>query len=265
MTSGKGGTPAARADSRQVLDLCIRTGDLLLRNGGEIFRVQETMSRIAAAFGARSFQVYVLTNGLFACVEEDGVSHSAQVRMVPLSPVNLDRVCEINELSREIAAGKHTLSEAYARLEAIERMPAMRPWMQVLASAVGSGCFGFLFGGGPYDALISLIAGGLVWMFVLLAGRWRLSKLLTNIAGSALVAVVCLLGAKLGASFGGQIDRMIIGAIVPLLPGVPFTNGIRDYINSDYLSGTIRLIDALLIAGCIAIGVGFVLKMYSYL
>ena len=223
MTSAEGSAPPARADSRQVLDLCIRTGDLLLRNGGEIFRVQETMSRIAAAFGARSFQVYVLTNGLFACVEEDGVPHSAQVRMVPLSPVNLDRVCEINELSREIAAGKHTIEEAYARLEAIERMPAMQPWLQVLASAAGSGCFGFLFGGGPYDAFVSLIAGGLAWVFVLLAGHWRLSKLLTNIAASALVAVVCLLGARMGPAFGGQIDRMIIGAIVPLLPGVPFT------------------------------------------
>ena len=52
-----------------------------------------------------------------------------------------------------------------------------------------------------------------------------------------------------------QVNFAIIGALMVLTPGVALTMGIRDIINSDYLSGTIRLVDALLVAGCLAVGV----------
>ena len=55
---------------------------------------------------------------------------------------------------------------------------------------------------------------------------------------------------------GGQLDYMIIGSIMPLIPGVPFTNAIRDIADGDYISGSVRMLDALLVFFCIAIGVG---------
>ena len=64
-------------------------------------------------------------------------------------------------------------------------------------------------------------------------------------------------------SFGDSMDMIVIGSIVPLLPGVPLTNSIRDYLNGDYLSGTIRMIDAVLVACCIALGVGIVLRVFQ--
>ena len=63
-------------------------------------------------------------------------------------------------------------------------------------------------------------------------------------------------------SFGENMDKIIIGSIIPLLPGVPLTNSIRDFLNGDYLSGTIRMIDAVLVACCIALGVGVVLRIF---
>ena len=59
-------------ESRKVLELTTRIGEVLLKNGGEIFRVQETMQRIAKAYGVEVFHVYVLANGIFASIEEDG-------------------------------------------------------------------------------------------------------------------------------------------------------------------------------------------------
>ena len=61
--------------------------------------------------------------------------------------------------------------------------------------------------------------------------------------------------------FPVHYDKIIIGGIMPLVPGIPLTNSIRDFINSDYLSGSIRLIDALLTAFCIAVGVGIVITI----
>lgn len=48
---------------------------------------------------------------------------------------------------------------------------------------------------------------------------------------------------------------MIIGTIIALVPGVPFTNGMRDLANEDYIAGTTRLTDAFLVFLCIALGV----------
>ena len=52
---------------------------------------------------------------------------------------------------------------------------------------------------------------------------------------------------------------MIIGTIIALVPGVPFTNGIRDLANEDYIAGTTRLTDAFLAFLCIALGVALAL------
>lgn len=251
-------------DSKQVLELCVRVGQVLLRNGGEIFRVQETMERIAAAYGVESFNAYVLTNGVFASIDENGQTHSAEIRMVPLSPVHLGRVSAVNSLSREIAQGMHTIEEAFGRIEEISRIPPTSTLTQIISAGFGSGCFCFIFGGEPYDWIAATVAGAILWVFVLLAGKWNLSRIMTNILGSALVAVCCIFASMI-APDAGRIDRMVIGSIVPLLPGVPLTNSIRDFLNGDYLSGTIRLIDAVLIACCIAIGVGLVLKVHSLL
>ena len=60
-------------------------------------------------------------------------------------------------------------------------------------------------------------------------------------------------------------SHAIIGALMILTPGIAFTMGIRDFVHGDYLSGTILMIDALLIAASIAIGTGLVLSLYAFL
>ena len=67
---------------------------------------------------------------------------------------------------------------------------------------------------------------------------------MVNILSSALVTAMGVL--FFHVLFGDNMDMIVIGSIVPLLPGVPLTNSIRDFLYGDYLSGTIRMIDAVL-------------------
>ena len=244
-----------------ALELAGHAGCILLKNGAEIFRVQETMTRILDAYGVTDHNVYVISNGIFASVDEQGEVHSTEIRHIPLSPVHFGRVAAVNELSRKIAAGSCGMEEAFARLEEIRAIPYTKAWFQVLAAGVGSACFCYIFGGGAADSLASFFCGLAVYLFVLFAGGKRLSKIITNLAASALAALCGL--ALFKAGLGPNLDKIIIGSIIPLVPGVPLTTAIRDFLNSDYLSGTIRLIDAVLVAACIAIGVGFVLKVFQ--
>mgnify|MGYP000802701824 FL=1 len=83
-----------------------------------------------------------------------------------------------------------------------------------------------------------------------------------TISTAALITLCCILGCSL---LGTEASHAIIGTLMILTPGIAFTMGIRDFVQGDYLSGTIRMIDALLIAASIAIGTGLVLSLYAFL
>ena len=275
--------------SRRALELVTRIGEVLLKNGGEIFRVQQTMQLVAKAYGIPGFQVYVLANGLFVSMQEEGrtitrpvesgdaagqehligqehlasQAHLAsQVRYVPLSSVHLGRVAAVNNLSREIVAQKYTVEEASRKIEQIDKLPFTSNAMQTLMSGLGAGAFCILFGGSLLDSAAAFLSGLVLWIFVLFLTARGANKIMVNILASALVTAMGVLFFHL-FSFGDSMDMIVIGSIVPLLPGVPLTNSIRDYLNGDYLSGTIRMIDAVLVACCIALGVGIVLRVFQ--
>lgn len=236
-------------DQQQVLDFTMAAGRTLLENGAEVFRVQQTMEIIARSYGAQKVSGYVLTNGIFFSIED----LDTKVVYVKEAGVHLGRVAAVNELSREIAAGRVPLAEAYARLERAAALPPTPKWGVVLACAGGSASFTWLFGGCLWDGVCSLAVGAMLQLFLLAAERVRFNKIFTKLVGAGLVAALAL------ALPCPDMDSVIIGSLMPLTPGIAFTMAIRDFINADYLSGTIRLIDALLIAGSIACGVGLVL------
>lgn len=248
---------------KKVMDVIILAGEILLHNGAEIFRVQDTMIKMAEAYQVASFDVYVISNGIFVSLSEEGEQYATGIRHIPLSPVHLGRVAAVNDLSRKIVEGKCSIEEAYEKLKEIQQIPYKPKWFQVLCSGIGSGCFCYLLGGTFTDSIPAFLAGIILYLFIFFAGKKKFSKIITNIFGSALVTLCGIIFFNLG--LGSQLDKIIIGSIIPLVPGVPLTSSIRDFFNSDYLSGTIRLIDAILIAFCIAIGVGVMLKVWDTL
>ena len=156
------------------------------------------------------------------------------------------------------------LEEAFARLAQIRATRGLPGWLMVSASAFSAACFCYLFGGSAVDAFTALAPGFAVGLFTRALARARtpLNKLVSNMLSAGVVALVSLACVQaLGlAGVACSLDKVIIGGIIPLVPGVALTNGIRDVANCDYLSGTIRAIDAVLIAAGIALGVGLVLK-----
>ena len=217
---------------RRIMDFIMAAGQTLLENGAEVFRVEQTMEIMARSFHLREFHVYILTNGIFASA---GTAEISEVRNVPVRTTHLGRVAAVNELSRQIAAGGLTLDEAEAQLARAQRIPFP------LAAAVAG-----------------LAANG----YLLLCERLNLPGGFRKITTASLITLVCL---PLCHLLGTEASHAIIGTLMILTPGIAFTMGIRDFVQGDYLSGTIRMIDALLVAACIAIGTGFVLWCYSLL
>ena len=253
-------------DECAVMEVAMKAGRLLLENGAEIFRVEETMERICHHFHVADPSFFVLSNGIFMTGSGQGApagGHFSRVEHIPVKGAQLDRVVAVNQLSREIEGGGCTLTEARARLDEIERMPGKRRWQQILASGVGSACFCILFGGSGMDSVASFLAGLLLYAYVLYVSAPHMSRMIGNVLGGALASAACVLFCALG--LGDDLSHMIIGAIIPLIPGVPFVNGVRDLADGDYISGSVRLLDAILTFVCIATGVGVVISLYHRL
>lgn len=234
----------------QALAIASEAGHILLENGAEISRVEETMERIASHYGVDSKSFFVLSNGIFTT---SSFNKYANVEFIPFKGTQLDKVVAVNQLSRDIVAGKYTLDEAKVRLREIRTMRPHPVWEQVLASALGSAGFCIVFGGGLLDCAASFVCGILLWLFVLYVTAPHMSKIVGNIVGGLFVTGLCIAFHRIG--FGHSLPNMIIGAIIPLIPGVPFVNGVRDLANEDYIAGATRLLDALLVFFCIAAGV----------
>lgn len=248
-------------EEKQVLDLAMKAGQILLENGAEISRVSETMNHICRAFGVAAADNFVLSNGI---ILTGGVpdGYYVNVRHIPVGGIYLEKIVEVNELSRQIELGSCTLEEAQSRLSQIDAMAEGATKWKILASAVGSGAFCYFFGGNAADSLIACLAGATYGIAAFLLFSPQLSKITKNIMGGLLITIVCASGYLLG--FGQHLNYMIIGSVMPLIPGVAFINAIREIAAGDYISGAVRMLDTLLIFFCIACGVGFGILFFHH-
>ena len=245
---------------RRIIDFIMAAGQTLLENGAEVFRVEQTMEIMAASFHLREFHVYVLTNGIFASA---GTAEMSEVRSVPTRTTHLGRVAAVNQLSRQIASGEvKTIDEAETRLAQARCIPFPKDWVQLAAGMGGVFCFALIFGGDLKAGLAAAAAGVAANAYLLFCGRHGVGGGFRTISTAALITLCCILGCGL---LGTEPSHAIIGTLMLLTPGIAFTMGIRDFVQGDYLSGTIRMIDALLIAASTAIGTGLVLSLYAFL
>ncbi len=229
------------------MQLATEAGHILLENGAEISRVEETMDRIATAYGVGERDFFVLSNGIIATGHE-----YAKAEFIPIRGTQLSRIVEVNQLSREVAEGRCTLDQLDHRLKAL-RFSKDKPWWElVLGIALGVGSFSILFGGSLVDAVATFVCGVLLGLFMAFVSP-HLSRIFGPLLGGLVGGLLCIASSAVG--FGEHLPNMIIGTIIALVPGVPFTNGMRDLANEDYIAGATRLLDAFLVFLCSALGV----------
>lgn len=236
------------SEQEQALQLATEAGHILLENGAEISRVEETMAHIASAYGVEDESFFVLSNGIIATGQ-----HYARAEFIPIKGTRLDKVVEVNQLSRELTSGPQPLTPLAARLAAIRTMPGKPWWELILGIALGVAAFCILFGGSLIDAATTFATGLLLGTFMNFVSP-HLSRIGGNLLGGLVGGLFCIFASRM-APFPLHLPNMVIGTIIALVPGVPFTNGMRDLANEDYIAGTTRLTDAFLAFLCIALGV----------
>lgn len=248
------------AETKEILALTVELSDAMLRNGAEVYRVEDTAVRILKSHDIKDSDIYILANGIFASAHENREDACSIVRHVPLASPHLGRVAALNQLARDICSHECSIPEAWKRLEECKSIPVYKQIYRVLFSGLGCGGFTYLFGGTPIDMVFSFFIGMLLELFSDYLSKQKTSRFISSVLSSVFVTFLALM--LVVFDFPVLYDKIIIGDIMPLVPGIALTTSIRDFFNGDYLAGTIHLIDALLTSFCIAAGVGTTISIF---
>ncbi len=244
----------------ETMNLALVLGKVLLKSGAETNRVEETVIRFCRANGYADVNVFA-TPLLIILGDEttDGMTLICRIRY---RSVNLSLISEINAFSFDLAKWDKNYEETKRWLEdKLKETPPFDRWQVILASAVGSAAFAGMLGGNSHDLAAAFFVGGLSMALLKILAGYRPSAFWENaLAGTAIGALALLCCAF---SIQCTMENIIVGALMPFLPGMAFTNGLRDYMAGDLISGNARISEALLFAISIAIGLTAVLLAWN--
>lgn len=244
---------------RKLLDMAVMAGEIMIRSGAETHRVEDTLQRILSTSNFAHAESFVFTTGLIVTLSDPASETLSITQRISGTSLNLGRVTEVNSVSRDFCDGKITLDEAMERLRAIKNKRQYSNFLTMIGIVLASSGFSIVFGGSFLDALGAVFCG-LLLSFVLLVLAPRIRK---TFIVSMISAAVITIGATAFSYFAGEwtgiafhSQYMIVGSMMPLVPGLALTNAIRDTLQGDYISAGSRTIEALMIATSVALGVG---------
>ncbi|MDQ0200556.1 threonine/serine exporter family protein [Neobacillus ginsengisoli] len=241
----------------EIMEVCLLAGKIMLQSGGETYRVEDTMMRIAASFGIENTHSYVTPTGIIFSAEGSEETKTKLIRISERS-TDLKKVAMVNSISRRISSGEVTLLEALGLLNEIDSLDMTFPFMvQVAAASSASGCFMIMLNGGWNDFIPAMISGGLGYLSFVYVHRFVPIKFFSEFLASFLIGLLSLLLVKIG--IGHQLDKIIIGSVMTLVPGLLITNAVRDLMAGHLVSGLSKGAEAFLTAFAIGSGIAIVL------
>ena len=242
---------------QKLLNAALDLGHLLLENGAEIYRVEDSIQHILYAYGAKHVDVFAVTNNITVTITLANDICYTRLRRVYSRTTNFQVVEALNELSRYVCVHRPPADEFAKRIKEIRKIPRYSEPIMTAGYAGVSFCFALMFGGTLPDALAAMATGAMVRVIVWMLERLHTNSFFINLLASFMVTLVATYAVRYGIA--QNTDMIIIGTLMTLVPGVAITNAMRDIIAGDLLAGTMKAVEAMLVALALAIGTGIVL------
>lgn len=243
-----------------IIDIALLAGKTMLENGAETYRVEETVQRICESQALEQVNCFCVPTGIFLSVNFEGHDHT-YVRRVKSTRIDLEIIAFVNDFSRKFTAGQISPLDALQKLDAIAQAPQFSLMTKLIFSGIAGSFFTLLFKGNFLEFVITFIVCAFTTLALEIHAFKQRSYFMKHVLGGIVLAALTLAISEI-LNFSPLFirkDIVIIGALMPLVPGVAFTNALRDTISGDYLSGISKLSEAIAIAVAIALGVGSVL------
>ena len=246
--------------SDDAVFIAMEMGKRILTCGGEVHRAEETIRRICTAYGAVTVNVNAILSMIILTADFENEEKTSFCR-VSIGVNNLGRLAKLNGLSRRICAIKPSKEEFLALLDEAERTSSVGVIKQIVGAALISLGFAWYFGGSLLDAALSALIALPMWLVLTLLSRANMNAIVAKF-------IVCFMGG-VGALLIGRtgincnLNMIMIGDIMNVVPGVVLTNSLRDLFGGDIMSGLFRLCTALLDAVAIACGYAVAILIFG--
>ena len=238
-----------------LLCLALDVGEGMLKNGAEVARVEDTIERICHAYGAVHVEVFTIISMINAAIRMPDGSYSSQLRRVKQTANNLNTLEKLNSLSRKICREKPSLDEFDELLHSLKNEKPYPYWVYIVASCFATGGFCLFFGGGLLDSAVALVLGILI-AFIINYPSKKLNSMAKTVISAFLAAIIAGVGNVFIPTL--NVDAIIIGAIMLLVPGITFGTAMRDLLCGDLIAGTLKILQAII--QTLMIGFGYLLS-----
>ncbi|MDO5714943.1 MAG: threonine/serine exporter family protein [Tissierellia bacterium] len=240
-------------DAKNLMNLSLYAGQLLIQNGAESYRAEDTIQRICSSVvNVTSVDAYALPSAVFVSLEYEGETYTI-FRKITVSDTNMNKVDQVNSFSRDFVKYNMDILEAFEILHSIDNLPE-HFILTDFAAGIASSFFTLLFGGNGQDLLCSFVIGFFLSKSLRFLSRYKLPFFIDNYIGAFIASLLAVISVRIG--LGTNRDNIIIVAI---------TNSMRDIMSGEFITGTITLTKAIFIALAIALGVGTVLSLRGVL
>ena len=247
-----------RIETEALLELAVSLGYHLQMSGAEIYRVEEAVTRLLQAYGVPG-DVFAIPSCLIVTVCPDDMEPMTRMRRIGYHGTDIDAIERFYGLARRLCREKPSLAEADRMLqEAKRQLTFYRPPVLYLGYFLAAGAFAVHFGGTLSDGILAGLCGMLTGLFVRMLTKLQVNAFFKTITAAFLIAIISQTLTHL--SLIRYADATAIGALMLLVPGMTFTDSMRDIIYGDTLSGINKLVQVLLTAAALLLGTGAALR-----
>lgn len=227
-------------------------GEQMLISGAEVHRVEESINRMCHALGAVRVDVFIITSSMVVTIQTADEKTYTQTRRVKTTNFDFERLHYLNDLSRQICENRLNEQEIENRLKKISECKSFSALHEIICYAVIACAFTLFFGGSIVETLVALFVGAIARLSVYFSEKIISNKIFGKFFASAMVTLLAFLAVKF--KWIPTVDKVIMGNIMTLIPGIGLTNAIRDLFTGDSIAGFLRSIEAVLTALSIAAG-----------
>ena len=239
-------------DTDLMLHTLLELGESMLADGADVRRVEQTLSRMGKAYGAVRMDVFVITSSIVLTMCFADGSAATQTRRIEKSAMtDFCKLEAINAISRSYCEHPFPVPELYDRLQLAKRCEPAR-WKLFAGSCLAAGALAAFFGGTALDGLAAGLFALVLCVLQIVLPPLCKNKVLFNFLSAFAVGGLICLACRLVPAL--HSDKVIIGDIMLLIPGLAFTNAVKDIFIGDTISGVMRLIETILWAATLALG-----------
>lgn len=239
-------------DPNRYLSAFMDIGELLLTHGAEVNRVEDTISRLCGAYGFVRSDVFTITSSIVASAMTPDGTTITQTRRIKDRDTDLGKVELVNGLSRKICKNPVSVDAIQEEIRAIRDRRSISEGVKLGMYMLISSSLSVFFGGSWLDGLAAALSGMVLYGMLRQSAAMKLNGIIQTMMCSAVTALAVSLLVKIG--IGTHPDKIMIGNIMLVIPGIQLTNSLRDMINGDMISGLLNMSEALLKAVSVAMG-----------